>query len=60
MSYLSPSTLSANEQAAMLRATARHGRDHAIYSIALGTGLRLAEIVGLDDEMWQRVRGLGC
>jgi site-specific recombinase XerC len=32
----------------MLRATARKPRDHLIYSLALGTGLRLAEIVGLN------------
>jgi site-specific recombinase XerC len=31
-----------------LRATARNLRDHLIYSLALGTGLRLAEIVGLN------------
>jgi site-specific recombinase XerC len=28
--------------------TARNPRDHLIYSLALGTGLRLAEIVGLN------------
>jgi len=48
MTHLSPPTLTANEQAAILNATARHPRDHAIYSLALGTGLRLAEIVGLN------------
>src|SRR5713101_1566087 len=48
MSHLSPQTLTHAEQRAILRATARNLRDHLIYSLALGTGLRLAEIVGLD------------
>ena len=36
------------EQRAILRGTAGNLRDHLIYSLALGTGLRLAEIVGLN------------
>lgn len=48
MSHLSPSTLTHGEQKAMLRATQCNLRDHLIYSLALGTGLRLAEIVGLN------------
>jgi integrase len=48
MPHLSPPTLTHSEQKAILRATARNPRDHLIYSIALGTGLRLAEIVGLN------------
>ena len=32
----------------MIRATAVNVRDHTIISLALGTGLRLAEVVGLD------------
>ena len=48
MPYLCPPTLTAAEQKAILRITRDHPRDHAIISIALGTGLRLAEIVGLD------------
>ena len=36
------------EQRVILRTTAGHPRDHAIYSLALGTGLRLGEIVGLN------------
>src|SRR5712692_4349390 len=48
MPHLSPQTLTHAEQRAILRATARNLRDHLIYSLALGTGLRLAEIVGLD------------
>ena len=48
MSHLSPQTLTQTEQRAILRATRRNPRDHLIYSLALGTGLRLAEIVGLD------------
>jgi site-specific recombinase XerC len=45
---LSPQTLTQAEQRAILRATADHIRDHLIYSLALGTGLRLAEIVGMN------------
>lgn len=48
MPYLCPPTLTAAEQKAILRITRDHPRDHAIISIALGTGLRLAEIVGLN------------
>jgi integrase/recombinase XerC len=48
MPYLSPATLTQAEQKALLQATAGHPRDHTIFSIALGTGLRLGEIVGLN------------
>ncbi len=48
MPHLSPTTLTSDEQALILRATAGNLRDHVIISLALGTGLRLAEIVGLD------------
>src|SRR5436309_3719975 len=48
MPHLSPPTLTQSEQKPILRATSGHPRDHAIYSLALGTGLRLAEIVGLN------------
>ena len=48
MPHLSPTTLTTGEQALILRATASNLRDHVIFSLALGTGLRLAEIVGLD------------
>ncbi len=48
MPTLSPTTLTQAEQRTILRATAKHLRDHLIYSLALGTGLRLGEIVGLD------------
>jgi site-specific recombinase XerC len=47
MPHLSPPTLTRSEQKAILSATACNPRDHLIYSLALGTGLRLAEIVGL-------------
>ena len=43
-----PPTLTKSETEAILSATAYHPRDHVIYSLALGTGLRLAEIVGLN------------
>jgi integrase/recombinase XerC len=46
--HLSPTTLTVDEQRAVLRATAANLRDHLVVSLALGTGLRLAEIVGLD------------
>jgi site-specific recombinase XerC len=45
---LSPTTLTTDEQRVILRVTAGNVRDHTIISLALGTGLRLAEIVGLD------------
>ena len=48
MPHLSPPTLTKRETEAILAATARHLRDHLIYSLALGTGLRLAEPVGLN------------
>jgi len=48
MHHLSPQTLTADEQRLILRATAGNIRDHLIFSMALGTGLRLAEIVGLN------------
>src|SRR5512139_233819 len=46
--YLSPATLTQAEQRALLAATAAHARDSTIFSLALGTGLRLGEIVGLN------------
>ena len=48
MSHLCPKTLTASEQERLLHATAGHPRDHLIVSLALGTGLRLGELVGLD------------
>jgi site-specific recombinase XerC len=48
MTHLSPTILTTDEQRLILRATAGNIRDHTIISIALSTGLRLAEIVGLD------------
>ncbi len=48
--FRAPETMTAAEQAALLRATAPHTapRDHVLYSMALGTGLRLSELLGLD------------
>jgi len=46
--HLSPQTLTRTEQNALLRVTRRNLRDHLIYSLALGTGLRLVEIVDLN------------
>jgi integrase len=48
MNYLSPPTLTQAEQKLILQATATNCRDHTIFSMALGTGLRLAELVGLN------------
>ena len=45
---LAPQTLTTAEQHALLSASSAHPRDHLIFSLALGTGLRLAEIVGLN------------
>src|SRR5262249_9223738 len=47
-SFRAPETMTAAEQAALLRATADAPRDHLLYSMALGTALRLAELLGLD------------
>ena len=43
-----PKTTTAAEQAALLQVTAVHDtpRDHVLYSMALGTGLRLWELLG--------------
>ena len=46
--HLSPTTLTTDDQRRILRASARTFRDQTIISLALGTGLRLAEIVGLN------------
>ena len=48
MPYISPSTLTADEQKLILRVTAKHPRDHLIISMALGTGLRISELLGLN------------
>jgi integrase len=48
MPYLSPVTLTAGEQKLILRVTAKQPRDHLIISMALGTGLRVGELVGLN------------
>ena len=48
MPHLGPTTLTADEQKLILRTTAKHQRDHLIISLALGTRLRLGEIVGLN------------
>jgi integrase/recombinase XerC len=48
MANLAPQTMTAYEQRALLRATAGHTRDHLVVSLALGTGLRLGELVGLN------------
>jgi len=48
MPTLSPQTLTHDEMQALLAASRGHARDHLIFSLALGTGLRLSELVGLD------------
>jgi len=48
MPYLAPQTMTREEQGALLQTSSGQPRDHLILSIALGTGLRLAETVGLD------------
>ena len=48
MPYLCPQTLTRIEQQALLEASTVHPRDHLIFSLALGTGLRLSEIIGLN------------
>jgi len=46
--YLSPTTLTIDEQKLILCVTAKNLRNHLIISLALGTGLRLGEIVRLN------------
>jgi len=49
MRHLAPSpTLTAAEPKTILRVIAADPRDHLIFSMALGTGLRLGELVGLN------------
>lgn len=48
MPHLSPQTLTRNEQQALLASTADHPRESLLISLALGTGLRLGELVGLN------------
>jgi len=48
MPFLSPPTLTTEEQKLILRVTAKHPRDHVIISMALGTGLRISELLGLN------------
>ncbi|MBI3073661.1 MAG: tyrosine-type recombinase/integrase, partial [Deltaproteobacteria bacterium] len=46
-----PRTLTEIEQARLLKVTGEHRsgfRDHVLFAVALGTGLRVAEIVALD------------
>jgi len=47
--FRAPETMTADEQVSLLKATAAHSgpRDHALYSMALGTSLRLRELLGL-------------
>jgi site-specific recombinase XerC len=48
--FRAPQTMTAAEQARLLQVTASHDdlRDHVLYSMALGTGLRLRELLGLN------------
>src|SRR5216684_4790272 len=48
MTKLSPATLTRSDQMALLEVVQDRPREAPIVSLALGTGLRLAEIVGLD------------
>jgi site-specific recombinase XerD len=48
MPHLSPQTLTRNEQQALSASTADHPRESLLISLALGTGLRLGELVGLN------------
>ena len=46
--FRAPETMTAAEQAALLRATAESPRDHVVCSMALGTGLHLSDLLGLN------------
>ena len=50
MPYLSPPTLTKAKQQSQFELSASHPRDHIIFSLALGTGPRLSEIVGLNVD----------
>jgi integrase/recombinase XerC len=48
---IAPKTLTIEEQTTLLRETARSPddfRDHLLFAVALGTGLRVSELVGLE------------
>lgn len=46
--FRAPETMTAAEQAALLRASQDSPRDHLLYSMALGAGLRPRELLGLN------------
>ena len=48
MPYPSPPTITRQEVESLLSVTRTNQRDHLIIALALGTGLRLGEIVGLN------------
>jgi len=48
MPYIAPPTSTRPEQDALLQASKPNPRDHLLFSLALGTGLPLSEIIGLD------------
>ena len=64
-SFRASETMTAAEQASLLLVTAARpgARDHILYSMGLGTGLRLSELLGLNvgdvrpdgREVWRRV-----
>jgi integrase len=48
MTKLSPTTLTRSDQLALLEVVQDRPREALLVSLAMGTGLRLAELVGLD------------
>jgi site-specific recombinase XerC len=50
MPYRAPDTMTTTEQERLLEVSAKHPnpRDHVLFSMALGTGLRLSELLGLN------------
>jgi len=55
--FRAPETMTAAEQSALLRATTDAPRDHLLYSMALGTGLRLSELLGLNvGDVWPNTK----
>ncbi len=50
MPYRAPETMTQAEQAKLLEVSGQppRPRDHVLFSMALGTGLRLSEVLGLD------------
>ena len=59
MTYLCPSTLTSGGQSLLLQATISEPPERLFFSLALGTGLRLAEIAPVRPSLGADLRGGG-